>query len=74
MLGTARILCELANYLNDYLAFAQFVRPSWRLSVLFLQENTPLVLLGATWPLIIGLIVRRTGSLLYLRAAVVTFL
>jgi len=73
ILGTVRLICALGDYATSYLEVA---RGSFSLRVLgrFLQDNPPAVVLGFAWPLALGIILQRTGRVMFLRAAAITFL
>jgi tetratricopeptide (TPR) repeat protein len=73
ILGTSRLMCAFAVYVNDLLEFTRHAWPSSTLLVLFAQVNSPIIILAAGWPLILGIIVRRTRSRWYLGASVLTF-
>jgi tetratricopeptide (TPR) repeat protein len=74
VLGTIRLICALADYANAYLEAARLEPMSLRRLVGFVQENHPIIALGAAWPLILGLALRRTRWPELLKAGAVTFL
>jgi tetratricopeptide (TPR) repeat protein len=74
VLGTIRLICTLADYVNAYIEVARLDPLSFRRLGSFLQENHPLIAIGAAWPLILGLALRRTRWPELLKATAATFL
>src|SRR5689334_20914612 len=73
ILGTIRLICAITDYVNVYLETSRFRLPSLRVLGYFFQENPPAVLIGSSWPLLLGLLLRRSVNRAYLRAASLTF-
>lgn len=74
ILGTVRFFCETAEYASAFLSMTSGQWPAHEALGRFLQEHALPVLLMMSWPLIVGLILRRTGGHVYLVAAAITFL
>jgi hypothetical protein len=74
VLGTIRLICAVADYARAYLEATRLEPMSFRRLGTFFQENHPVVLIGAAWPLILGLALRRTRWPELLKAGAVTFL
>src|SRR4051794_17024770 len=74
VLGTIRLICAAADYANAYLEASRLESMSLRRLGWFFQENHPIVALGAAWPLILGLALRRTRWPELLKAVAITFL
>jgi tetratricopeptide (TPR) repeat protein len=74
VLGTIRLVCTFADYATNLLERLRL--GSWSVQTLgrFIQENHPIVLLSAAWPLLLGMALRRTRWPELLRAAGITFL
>ncbi len=73
ILGTVRLLCMLGDYARSYGEISRGVLVSLSVISRFVQTNPPAVLLGFAWPLMLGLILRRTRLWIFLPAAAVTF-
>jgi tetratricopeptide (TPR) repeat protein len=73
ILGTVRLICALAEYVKSYLEMSRTSLFSYRIIIRFLQENPPVVVLGFAWPLVLGILLRRTGRAFFLPAAAVAF-
>jgi tetratricopeptide (TPR) repeat protein len=73
VLGTIRLICAIGDYGTALLEMSRFRIPSLRLLGRFAQEYPPALVLGFSWPLVLGLILRRTNSHRFLRAAAITF-
>ena len=73
ILGTVRLLCMLGDYARSYAEISRGVLFSLSAVSRFVQSNPPGVLLGFAWPLMLGLILRRTRLWIFLPAAAVTF-
>jgi tetratricopeptide (TPR) repeat protein len=73
VLGTVRLVCALGDAVNAFLEMNRGAIPSLRVLGRFLQVNPPAILLGMSWPLILGLILRKTAGRAYLLAGAVTF-
>jgi tetratricopeptide (TPR) repeat protein len=73
ILGTVRLMCAAGDYASAFLAMNGAVWPSYAALVYFFQEYSLAILLGMGWPLIMGLILRRSGQRAYLIAASLTF-
>jgi hypothetical protein len=74
VLGTIRLICAVADYAQAYLETTRVEPWSLRRLAWFFQENHPIVVLGAGWPLILGLALRRTRWPELLKAGAATFL
>lgn len=74
VLGTIRFVCAIADFATALLERARFEPWSSRMWGQFIQDNDPVVMVTAAWPLILGIALRRTGWPELLRAAAVTFL
>ena len=74
VLGTIRLVCTIADYATSLLERSRFEPWSVRMLGRFIQENHPIILLSAAWPLLLGVALRRTRWPELLRAAGVTFL
>jgi tetratricopeptide (TPR) repeat protein len=74
VLGTIRLICAVADYAQAYLEATRLEPLSLRRLGWFFQENHPIVVLGAAWPLILGLVLRRTRWPELLKAGAATFL
>ncbi len=74
VLGTIRLVCAIADYATALLERSRLDPWSFRMLGRFIQENHPIVLLSAAWPLLLGVALRRTRWPELLRAAGVTFL
>jgi hypothetical protein len=68
-----RFLCAVGEYFSAFLAVNHSAWISFPLLAGFLQDNSLPVLLGMGWPLIIGLILRRSTNRIYVGAAALTF-
>jgi tetratricopeptide (TPR) repeat protein len=73
ILGTVRLISTLGEYSSSLLEMSRFRLPSLRLLATFFQEYPPAFALGFAWPLVMALVLRRTGSYVFLRASAVTF-
>ena len=73
ILGTVRLLCMLGDYARSYAEISRGALISLPAVSRFVQTNPPAVLLGFAWPLMLGLILRRTRLWIFLPAAAVTF-
>jgi tetratricopeptide (TPR) repeat protein len=73
VLGTVRLVCAVGDYATMYLEVSRGYF-TWRLVGRFLQDNPPAVVLGFAWPLLLGIILQRTGREIFLKAAAITFL
>jgi tetratricopeptide (TPR) repeat protein len=73
ILGTVRLLCLLGDYATSYAEISRGAFISLPAVSRFLQTNPPALLLGFAWPLMMGLILRRTRRWTFLPAAAVTF-
>ena len=73
ILGTVRLICAFGAYLGSFLDGLGVAGPSLGALGRYLQDNPPIVVLGSSWPLILGLILRRTRNRGLLVAAAVTF-
>ena len=73
ILGTVRLVCVFADYVSTYLEVSRFRLPTLRLLGRFFQDNPPAIVIGFTWPIILALLLRRTGSRPLLRASSLTF-
>jgi hypothetical protein len=73
VLGTVRVLCMLGDYARSYAEISRGVLFSLPAVSRFVQSNPPAVLLGFAWPLMLGLILRRTQLWIFLPAAAVAF-
>ena len=74
ILGTIRVLCTFADLASALLTTTRLESLSWPMLSRFVEENQPLLALGAAWPLALGIIVHRTRWPEMLTAAGVTFL
>jgi len=74
VLGTIRLVCTIADYATTLLERSRLESWSVRMWGRFIQENHPIVLLSAAWPLLLGVALRRTRWPELLRAAGATFL
>ncbi|MFO0889511.1 MAG: tetratricopeptide repeat protein [Isosphaeraceae bacterium] len=74
ILGTVRLVCAVGDYLNEAVSVAGRSRITLSFVSRFLQEHPPAILLGLAWPLLLGLILRRTRSRVFVRASALTFL
>jgi tetratricopeptide (TPR) repeat protein len=72
ILGTVRLVCAIGDYASTFLEASRWSF-SWRVIGRFVQENPPALVLGAAWPLALGLILQRTGREMFLKAAAITF-
>jgi hypothetical protein len=73
ILGTVRLICVFGDYARSYSEVSRGAMISFRAVSQFVQTNPPAVLLGFAWPLVLGLILRRTQRWIFLPAAAVTF-
>jgi tetratricopeptide (TPR) repeat protein len=74
VLGTVRLVCACADYINTFLDVARFQPFSFRVLSDFVHENNPAFALSAAWPLLVALALRRTRWPQLLPAAALTFL
>ena len=74
VLGTIRLICAVADYAHAYWEATLLEPLSLRRLGWFFQENHPILLFGAAWPLILGLVLRRTRWPELLKAGAATFL
>ena len=74
VLGTVRLVCAAGDYASAFLAINGPAWPSLNLIGRFLQENSLTLFLAMSWPLVLGLVIRRSGSRVFLVAATITFL
>jgi hypothetical protein len=74
ILGTIRLICALGDSLTTLVAMARTGMPTLRMLGQFLQRNPPVIVLGMSWPLVLGLILRRSRDPVFVRAASATFL
>ena len=73
ILGTVRLLCAGGDYASAFLTANGAAWPTYSVLTRFLQENSLPILLAMSWPLLIGLALRRSRSNSYLGAAALTF-
>ncbi len=74
VLGTVRLLCAVADALNALVGLSRFQPISPRLLGTFIEGNQPLLVLSSVWPLVLGVILRRTRWPELVPAAAVTFM
>ncbi len=74
ILGTVRLICTIADYLNAFLESSRVQPFSFRVVSDFIGENQPVFALTAAWPLVLALALRRTRWPELLPAAAATFL
>ena len=60
ILGTTRVLCTFADLLSALLTETRLQSISIKVLSNFIETNQPLLALGVIWPLILGIMVRRT--------------
>ena len=73
ILGTVRLICAIADYLIAGLEATRVDHMSIQRWSWFFQENNPIVVLGSAWPLMLGLVLRRTQWMELLKAGALTF-
>jgi len=73
ILGTVRLVSALGDYGSSFLDISPSWYPSWGAIARFFQDTPLAVLLGSGWPLILGLLLRKTASRGFLVAGAVTF-
>ena len=73
ILGTIRLVSALGDYGSSFLDVSPSWHPSLGVIARFFQDTPLAVLLGSGWPLILGLLLRKTASRGFLVAAAVTF-
>ena len=73
ILGTARLICAFGAYVGSFLDGAGTVAPTIDALIRYLQDSPPMAVLGASWPLLLGLLLRRTRNRGFLLAAAITF-
>lgn len=73
ILGTVRLVSAIADYLIAGLEATRAQPRSIERWMEFFQENQPIVVLGAAWPLLLGLALRRTRWRELLKAGSLTF-
>ena len=69
ILGTVRLVCAAGDYASAFLAMNRAGWPTLDVLVQFLQDNSLPFLLVMSWPLILGLALRRSGNHPYLLGA-----
>jgi hypothetical protein len=74
VLGTIRLTCTFADYLDAYLNTWQPGLAWTERLARFIRENHPLFALSAVWPLVLGLALRRTQWRALVKAVAFTFL
>jgi tetratricopeptide (TPR) repeat protein len=74
VLGTIRLICACADYINTFLEASRTLPISSRMVGDFVQDNHPVLVLCASWPLLVALALRRTRWPQLLPAAALTFL
>ena len=74
VLGTIRLICMCADYVNSFLETWRIEPISFRMVGEFIRDNQPLLAVCAAWPLFLAITLRRTGWLELLPAASLTFL
>jgi tetratricopeptide (TPR) repeat protein len=74
ILGTIRAVCTFADLASVFLNSARLESVSWSMLSGFFDENQPFLAIGVAWPLLLGIILRRTRWLELVPAAGVTFL
>ena len=74
ILGTVRLVCAIADYVILGLESTRVEPMSMSRWSWFFYENNPTFLLGAAWPLLLGLALRRTQWLELLKPGALTFL
>jgi tetratricopeptide (TPR) repeat protein len=74
VLGTIRLTCALADYAGTVLEAFRSQPITFKMVSVFTQENQPLILLFAAWPLLFSIALRRTRWPELLPAAAATFL
>src|SRR4051812_14173728 len=72
-LGTGRAFCALGGYAGAFLAGVGGAGPSLGALPRYLQDTPPVVVAGSSWPLLLGLVLRRTRNRGLLLAAALTF-
>ena len=73
ILGTVRLVSALGDYGSSFLDVSPSWHPSLGVIARFFQDTPLAVLLGSGWPLILGLLLRKTASRGFLVAGAVTF-
>ena len=73
ILGTVRLVSALGDYGSSFLDISPSWYPSLGVIARFFQDTPLAVLLGSGWPLILGLLLRKTASRGFLVAGGVTF-
>lgn len=74
VLGTVRLVCAVGDYASAFLVMNGTAWPRLELVTRYLQENSLPILLATSWPLLLGLGLRRIGGSIYLAASALTFL
>ena len=74
ILGTIRVICTFADLASAFLNATRLDSVSWQMLGRFVEENQPFLALGVAWPLLLGIVVRRTRWPELVPAAGVTFL
>ncbi len=74
ILGTVRLICAFGEYVDAFLATVGRGKINFQILGRFLQDYPPAIVVGLGWPLALGLILRRTRSLNFVRASAATFL
>jgi tetratricopeptide (TPR) repeat protein len=74
VLGTVRLICAFGESLGALIEMSRGAMPSLQVLSVFLQRNPPMVVIAMAWPLVLGLVLRRTRSPVFVAAAAATFL
>ncbi len=74
ILGTIRVTCTFADLVSAFLRETRLESVSMQVLSNFVQTNQPFLALGVVWPMILGIMVRRTRWPELLPAACVSFL
>ncbi|QEH33844.1 Tetratricopeptide repeat protein [Aquisphaera giovannonii] len=72
-LGTATLVCAFGDAVVAFLEWRRLPSSSWRTSGLFFREQSPLLVVGMCWPLLIALLARGSQGGRYLPMAALTF-
>jgi tetratricopeptide (TPR) repeat protein len=73
ILGTVRLVCAAGDYASAFLTMNHAGWPTLDILTGFLQQNSLPFPLVMSWPLILGLALRRPGNPIYLGASALTF-
>jgi tetratricopeptide (TPR) repeat protein len=74
VLGTMRLICAFADYINTFFEVTRFEPITFRIASKFFEDNQPVFLVTDAWPLLLAIVLRRKRWPELLPAAGITFL